>query len=65
MSKFGLYTRNYNETSSYIFTCDMPNIDHAKAYFAGLKQLSLEEFQNLFIVKEIKDTNKTLIYGNR
>tara|TARA_R110000850_G_scaffold82692_1_gene177527 strand:+ start:2163 stop:2294 length:132 start_codon:yes stop_codon:yes gene_type:complete len=43
----------------------MPSAGQAEAYFAGVKQLSLQQLRDLFIVKEIKDSNKTLIYGNR
>jgi|TARA_R100000005_G_C4969035_1_gene182695 hypothetical protein len=67
MSKFGLYTRNANESSGHINTVDMPSIGQAEAYFAGVKQLTLEQFRNLFVVKEIKtdQPGRGLLYGNR
>ena len=65
MSKFGLYTKMRREAAHHINICDMPSISHAEAYFAGVKQLSLEQFNDLFIVKEIKESDKTLLYGNR
>jgi len=67
MSKFGLYTKNSNESNHHINVCDMPTINQAEAYFAGVKQLTLEQFRNLFVVKEIGNgtTNKGLLYGNR
>ena len=65
MAKFGLYTRGTNESRSHINTIEMPSVGQAEAYFAGVKQLSLVQFRDLFIVKEIKDSNKTLLYGNR
>jgi len=65
MNKFGLYTKTQREAAHHINICDMPSISHAEAYFAGVKQLSLDKFRDLFIVKEIKEPNKTLLYGNR
>jgi len=67
MSKFGLYTRNSNESSNHINICDMPTVGQAEAYFAGVKQLTLEQFRNLFTVKEIIDgkPNRGLIYANK
>jgi len=64
MSKFGLYTKTQQENSNHINICEMSSISHAEAYFAGVKQLSLEQFRNLFVVREIKGPNKTLLYGN-
>ena len=45
----------------------MPSIGQAEAYFAGVKQLTLEQFRNLFVVKEIKtdQPGRGLLYGNR
>ena len=65
MSKFGLYTKMQQEATGHINICEMTSISHAEAYFAGVKQLSLTQFRDLFIVKEIKEPNKTLLYGNR
>jgi len=53
------------EVKSHINIVEMSSISHAEAYFAGVKQLSLQQFRDLFIVKEIKEPNKTLLYGNR
>ena len=44
---------------------DMPSIEQAEAYFAGVKNLSLVQLRDLFIVKEITNSNKNLLYGNR
>ena len=65
MSKFGLYTKSHHEGAQHINVCEMPSISQAEAYFAGVKQLSLVQFRDLFIVKEINESNKTLLYGNR
>tara|TARA_Y100000310_G_scaffold282653_1_gene304031 strand:+ start:1960 stop:2157 length:198 start_codon:yes stop_codon:yes gene_type:complete len=65
MSKFGLYTKNATESSQQINVVDIPTKSQAEAYFAGVKQLSLEQFQDLFIVKEIKTSDKQLLYGNK
>jgi hypothetical protein len=65
MSKYGLYTKNHLESSHHINVCDMPTINQAEAYFAGVKQLSLTQFRELFVVKEITDNDRRLIYGNQ
>ena len=43
----------------------MPSVTQAEAYFAGVKQLTLKEFRKLFIVKEIRNNDKQILYGNR
>ena len=64
MSKFGLYTKNSNESSGHINVIEMPTRTQAEAYFAGRKSLTLTQFHNLFIVKEIHNTNsKNLLLG--
>ena len=63
--KFGMYTKRANENSQHISLIEMPSIEQAEAYFAGRKQISLSQFRELFIVREVKDSNKTLLYGNR
>ena len=67
MSKFGLYTKTATESSRHINVCDMPTVAQAEAYFAGVKQITLEQFRNLFIVKELTEgkSNRGLLYGNR
>tara|TARA_R110000851_G_scaffold293550_1_gene448154 strand:+ start:270 stop:467 length:198 start_codon:yes stop_codon:yes gene_type:complete len=65
MSKFGLYTKVNNESHQHINLVEIPTIKEAEAYFAGVKQLSLPAFRDLFIVKEITTSNKALMYGNR
>ena len=63
MSKFGLYTKNTSESAGHINTVDMPSVNQAEAYFAGVKQLSLEQFRNMFIVREIKNDSRNLLLG--
>ena len=63
MAKFGLYTKNTSESAGHIHAVDMPNINQAEAYFAGVKQLTLEQFQNMFTVREIKNNSKNLLLG--
>ena len=65
MSKFGMYTKGTTETKSHISVVEVPSKHEAEAYFAGRKQISLSQFRELFIVREVKDSNKTLLYGNR
>jgi len=64
MSKFGLYTKNANESAAAYNVVTMPTKTQAEAYFAGVKQLSLEQLKDLFIVREIKDHGKQILYGN-
>tara|TARA_R110001592_G_C13062435_1_gene741110 strand:+ start:654 stop:854 length:201 start_codon:yes stop_codon:yes gene_type:complete len=66
MAKFGMYTRNTNETSSYVSLIELSTKQEAEAYFAGRKQLSLLQFHNMFVVREINDNknkNKNLLLG--
>jgi len=65
MSKFGLYTKSHIETTQYINTVDVPTISQAEAYFAGVKRLTLEQFRNIFVVKEINNKGTHLMFGNQ
>ena len=63
--KYALYTKTSTETSQHINLVDMPTIDQAEAYFAGVKKLSLAQLREIFVVKEVNEANKTLLYGNK
>tara|TARA_R110002012_G_scaffold72198_2_gene184650 strand:+ start:34 stop:231 length:198 start_codon:yes stop_codon:yes gene_type:complete len=65
MSKFGMYTKGTNESNHHISLIDMPSKSQAIAYFAGVKKLSLNQFNNLFDVREIRSdqNNKNLLLG--
>jgi hypothetical protein len=65
MTKFALYTKTSTENSQHINIVEMPSINQAEAYFAGVKNLSLTQLREIFVVKEINGPNKTLLYGNR
>ena len=65
MSKYGLFSKSQSEGSSQISVVEIPSITQAESYFAGRKQLTLEQFRELFIVKEIDNSQKSLMYGNR
>jgi hypothetical protein len=65
MSKYALYTKSSSENSHHVNMVEMPSISQAEAYFAGVKNLSLTQLQELFIVKEINQSNKNLLYANR
>ena len=65
MSKFGLYIKTQQESFQHINLVEMPSVTQAEAYFAGVKQLTLKEFRKLFIVKEIQNNDKQILYGNR
>ena len=62
--QYGLYTRGANEQSSYVYRVEMPTLMEAEAYFAGMKRLPPEQLHNLFIIREIDNTNnKNLLLG--
>ena len=63
MKKFGLYTKNTGESAGYVNTIDMPSVGQAEAYFAGRKQLTLEQFRSIYTVKEMTDNSKNLLFG--
>jgi|TARA_A100001201_G_scaffold143139_1_gene143556 hypothetical protein len=63
--KFGMYTRGASETAHHISLIEMPSLEQAEAYFAGRKQMTLAQFREIFLVREIKTSTKTLLYGNR
>ena len=64
--KFGMYTKNANESSHYIDVVEASSLQEAIGYFAGMKRLSINEFKNLFVVRQINDNineNKNLLLG--
>ena len=65
MNTFGLYTKNASESAAHMNIVDMPTKTQAEAYFSGVKQLSLSQFSDLFEVRQVKQSSKGLLYGNR
>tara|TARA_R110002051_G_scaffold286446_1_gene349027 strand:- start:102 stop:299 length:198 start_codon:yes stop_codon:yes gene_type:complete len=65
MIKFGLYLKNANESAGHVNIIDMPTKTQAEAYFAGVKQLSLQQLTDLFDIREINKSSKGILYGNR
>ena len=66
MAKFGMYTKGANESRHHISVVEVATKQEAEAYFAGRKQLSLVQFHNMFVVREINDSineNKNLLLG--
>ena len=63
--KFGMYTRGTNEGGSHISVIEARSLHEAEAYFAGMKRLSIAQFKNLFVVREIaqESTNRNLLLG--
>ena len=61
MAKFGMYTKGTNESKQHISTIDVLSKQEAEAYFAGRKQLTLEQFRNLFVVREVDANSKNYI----
>ena len=59
MAKFGMYTKGTNESNQHISVVEVHTKQEAEAYFAGMKQLSLVQFTNLFVVREIKNINES------
>ena len=65
MAKFGMYTKGTNESNQHISVIDVSTKSEAEAYFAGRKQLTLEQFRSLFVIRELNSTSKTILYGNQ
>ena len=63
MSRFGMYTKGTTESVGHINIVSMPSKSEAEAYFACVKRLSLEQFRNLFDVREVKEDSKNLLLG--
>jgi hypothetical protein len=63
--KYGLFIKNQSGLDEQLNTVTLPTILLAEAYFAGVKQLSLPQFRKLFVVKEINNLEKSLLYGNK
>jgi hypothetical protein len=63
--KYALYTKTSTENNQHINLVEMPTIDQAEAYFAGVKKLSLSQLREIFVVKEVNEASKTLLYGNK
>jgi len=66
MAKYGMYTKGTNETNQHISLVEVNTKHEAEAYFAGRKSLTLVQFHNMFIVKEITKGNtnsKNLLLG--
>ena len=56
MNKYGLFTKTSYEL---IIMTHKDNVEQAKKYFAGIKQLPEEKLTEIFLVAEIKD-NETI-----
>jgi|TARA_A100001201_G_scaffold128564_1_gene113623 hypothetical protein len=66
MAKFGMYTKGTNEANQHVSVVEVRTKQEAEAYFAGRKQLSLVQFHNMFVVREINNNineNKNLLLG--
>ena len=55
MKKYGMYLKNGKDL---IHLTQQETSNKAKQYFAEVKKMPLEEFNKIFIVKEIKDNGK-------
>ena len=56
MIRYGMYLKNGKDL---IHLTQQETSDKAKQYFAEVKKMPLEEFNKIFIVKEIKEKNET------
>ena len=64
MTKFGMYTKGTNESNQHISVVEVQSKQEAEAYFEGRKQLSLVQFHNMVVVREINHPNsKNLLLG--
>tara|TARA_Y100001972_G_scaffold111889_1_gene145122 strand:+ start:291 stop:467 length:177 start_codon:yes stop_codon:yes gene_type:complete len=58
-----MYTKGTTESVGHINIVNMRSKSEAEAYFAGVKRLTLEQFRNLFDVREVKEDSKNLLLG--
>jgi len=67
MTKFGLYTKNTSENRSYVTSVSINTLQEARAYFMGMKRLSVDQFDKLYDVTLIEDIkpNRNLLFGNQ
>ena len=63
MAKFGMYTKGTNESNQHVSVVEVRTKQEAEAYFAGRKQMTLTQFHNMFIVREIQNNSKNLLLG--
>ena len=66
MAKFGMYTKGTNDSNQHISVVEVRTKQEAEAYFAGRKQLTLTQFHNMFVVREIQTEHrdyKNLLLG--
>ena len=52
MIKYGMFLKNGKDL---IHSTNQETLEEAKQYFAGIKQMPIEEFNKIFIVTEIKN----------
>jgi len=61
--KYGMYTKSTLNEGSPINTFTCSSKLEAESYFAALKRLSLNEFLNIFEVREIVQSERNLLLG--
>ena len=57
MTKSAFYTRYSNENRSYVMSTEPSSKAEARAYFRGVKPLNTEQFDNLYQVDLMKESN--------
>ena len=67
MKKFALYTKGTSENRSYVTSTYIGTLQEAKAYFMGMKRLTVSQFDQIYQVDIIEErkTNKNLLFGNK
>jgi len=67
MTKFGLYTKSTSENRSHVMSTTIDTLPEARAYFMGMKRLTVEQFDKLYDVTLIEDIkpNRNLLFGNQ
>jgi len=55
--KWALYTKYSNENRSYIMSTEQSSKAEARAYFMGIKRLNAEQFDNLYHVDVMQESN--------
>ncbi len=57
MAKWALYTKYSNENRSYVMSISLPSKAEARAYFMGVKKLNAEQFDQIYQVDVMEESN--------
>ena len=58
MATYAMALKKSENSNGIVFKTNSPSLEEAKEYFRRLKQMPKEDFNELFIVSEIKNKKK-------